>query len=134
MKGSMMNFMMMVFITLVIAFMGFLAYSSMAGMGNEEIGFIKATPITQRIASVINIISSSPQNQTTEFEINPLNCTITFDAVRRLVETDAMLKSKYRMYLFNDTEIHAPSNIECNHGKTIIHINKEGDAISVRKE
>jgi len=54
--------------------------------------------------------------------------------VRRLVETDAMLKSKYRMYLFNDTEIHAYSNIECNHGKTIIHINKEGDVISVWKE
>ena len=38
------------------------------------------------------------------------------------------------MYLFNNTEIHAPSDIECNKGKTIIHINKEGDVISVWKE
>ena len=62
-KGAMMNLMMMLLITVIIAFFFGVVYAKVGGWGSNILGLSRATSITQSVVGIMNIISSSPQNQ-----------------------------------------------------------------------
>ncbi len=87
--------------------------------GGEDLGgkvaFAHAYPLTQKLASIINFMSASPQNESAIIAIEPFNYRITFDTDTNYIKSYVSFlgKSEYGLYLFPDIELTAPEEIKC---------------------
>lgn len=134
--ASWIHYFMLTFIGLALSFLLLIAVAPLTGMGQSVFSFSRAAPITQRLATNINILHSSPQENSVEVVITPLNCNITFDKSNNYIETKSissgMFSTKYGMYCFKDVTLHAPDVLQCN-GKTKILIKKRPQSIKIEK-
>jgi len=99
----------------------------------EQMRFISAYPLTQRFITVINLLSASPEYESAEIKINPLNCTINFydnGYVETTVKTKKE-KTSYGLFTF-PVNLDAPSQITCDpENEKTITIVKIGDVIKI---
>lgn len=127
---------MLTFIGLALSLLLLIAVAPLTGIGQSVFSFSRASPITQRLTTVINILHSSPQENKAEVLIIPLRCNITFDKVNNYIETrsisSGIFETKYGMYFFKDITLIAPDVLQCN-GKTKILVEKGGEVIEVSR-
>lgn len=105
--------------TLVLfALIAIMLLSLFEGYGEGEISFGHAYPVTQKLVSMVNLLSASPQNESAILTIKPFKFKVTFDCENNYIESevDFVGKSKYGLYVFSDINLIA-DDIDCLDGK-----------------
>lgn|GEM_PF-5255069 len=124
--------------SLVLLLLIALSMGPLLGDVGEKFAFGDAYSLTQRIVSVINILSASPQNETAIIELNPLTCNITFYRDFNYIESYVkfMGESRYGQHIFGNINLDLTSlgsdTIECD-SKNMkkIFLEKTGNTIKV---
>ena len=77
------------------------------GGAANEISFGQSYVVTNKVVSMINIISASPQNETAVLKIEPFTFKIFFDMDENYVESevDFLGGSEYGLYVFEDIDL-----------------------------
>lgn len=110
---------------LIIAVLTVTILSPFVGNMGKKVSHVHAFLVTNRLGSMVNMISASPQNESVMMILNPVNCNITFynetsfgqdigddEAVMGVTYlrsvVGSMQKTESGMFLFaNDTQINS---------------------------
>ncbi|UCG95625.1 MAG: hypothetical protein JSV92_01075 [archaeon] len=76
--GTWTTYMMIMLAFLVIVLFIGLTLSPIAGELGGKVSYVHAFAVTNRIVSLVNMMSASPQNESAVIIIQPVNCNITF--------------------------------------------------------